>query len=101
MIDFPGFGGPFARILDLIQGLATAVGMVILLLVWIALLVLLVRFLWFGTKAAQRYLAVNPAPDAAPGAPTDPAPTAPSAPARGTKTGTAKSSGTTKKPAAG
>ena len=76
MIDFPGGNGPLAGLVQVLQGLATAVGMLILVLIWIALLVLLARFLWFGTRAMQRYLALHPAPGTATSeaAPDDPSP---------------------------
>jgi len=59
----PGFGGfeAIRHLLGLVVGgLAILAAFAIVLVVAIAL----VRFLWFGTQAAQRYLALNPAPEA-------------------------------------
>jgi predicted lipid-binding transport protein (Tim44 family) len=76
----------FAALAGFFGAMVWAIGTVILLAVLIALIVLLARFLWFGTKASQRYLELtgSPAPRvrsaAAPAAAT-PAATAPKRPA--------------------
>lgn len=52
-------GGPFHVILSVLSGLFSVVAGVVALVVVVGVLFLLVRFLWFGTRAAQLYLAKN------------------------------------------
>lgn len=82
MVGGGPFGGPlehFARALGLI---AAGFFWLVVLVVAIGVTVLLVRYLWFGTRAAQRYLELNPAPDEPTGAgSTDPEPSPPGPPA--------------------
>ena len=61
-MHFPG-PGPIGHGIGLIFGaIIWAVGSLIMLAIIVALLVLLVRYLWFGTKASQRYLEINGQP---------------------------------------
>lgn len=52
-------GGPAAGILHLIASLFWLTAGAVALVVVLGVLFLLVRFLWFGTRAAQLYLARN------------------------------------------
>ncbi len=70
-----------------------AIGTFILLLIVVALIVLLARFLWFGTKASQRYLELNGSP--ARMRMTSPATAAPAAAAPSTTTAKAPTATTT------
>lgn len=69
---FGWLGGIFAAI-------AWSIGVFVLLVILLVPIVLLARFLWVGTKAAQRYLELNgaPAPRVRTAAPTAPAATTP------------------------
>src|SRR5690606_115562 len=80
--DLPGgpWGGPFRAVWHALRTISTIIGTTILVLVAVALIALLVRYLWYATKAAQRYLELHPAP----GAPASPGTGGPSAPAGGT-----------------
>ncbi|MEO7720608.1 MAG: hypothetical protein ABIS08_01680 [Pseudolysinimonas sp.] len=101
-------GHGFGTLAGIFGVIVWALGTFILLAILVVLIVLLARFLWFGTKASQRYLELNgsPAPrmraTAAAAAPT-PAPSATggaTAPAAQRGAG-APAPGTVTKPAAG
>ena len=70
-------GNGFGVLAGIFGAIVWAIGTFFLLLILIGLIVLLARFLWFGTKASQRYLELNGSP--APRMRT--AATAPAAPA--------------------
>jgi protein-disulfide isomerase len=52
-------GGPLSLILDIISGAFSALAAAVAVAVIAGVLFLLVRFLWFGTRAAQLYLKKN------------------------------------------
>lgn len=52
-------GGPFHLLFSLLSGALSVIAGLIALIVIVGVLFLLVRFLWFGTRAAQVYLARN------------------------------------------
>lgn len=52
-------GGGFPLILGLLSSIFSVVAGAVALVIVLGLLFLLVRFLWFGTRAAQLYLAKN------------------------------------------
>jgi hypothetical protein len=77
-------GHGFGLLAGVFGAIVWAIGTFVLLAVIVALVILLARFLWFGTKASQRYLELNgsptprmraAAPAAAAAAPSSPAPT--------------------------
>jgi cytoskeletal protein RodZ len=74
-----GFGGLAA----VFAAIVWSIGVFVLLVIVITLAVLLARFLWVGTKVAQRYLEVNgsptPRPRSTAPASTTPASTTPAA----------------------
>ena len=94
-------GHGFGLLAGVFGAIVWAIGTFILLAVLVALIILLARFLWFGTKASQRYLELNGQPahrvrtTTAPAAPaattttTTAAPAARTAPAAATPTTTA------------
>ena len=102
---FTPIGHGFGLLAGIFGAIVWAIGTFILLLIVIGLIVLLARFLWFGTKASQRYLELNgspaprvrTAPPAAP-APAAPAAKAPAAAATTTAATAAKAPATTTKP---
>lgn len=75
-----GFGWGFGGFFRFLQELAQFVGVVVIAAVLIGLAVLLARYLLVATKAAQRYLELNGAPES-PGAPPEPPAPEPPAPA--------------------
>jgi len=98
---FPGWGGPggwFGHIAEVLWGIGSFFVGLIFFVVWVAIIVLLVRFLLIGTRAAKAYLrsqglhdgvlqqrAAAPVAPVAPAAPatttvTKPAPRAPRTP---------------------
>lgn len=86
MYPGPEIGHGFGIVAGVLGAIVWALGSLILIAVFVALIVLLVRYLWFGTKASQRYLELNgqptPRPRTAPAVPaTSVAPAAPAAPA--------------------
>lgn len=102
--------GPMAHSFGLVfLGFAWVISSLILIAVTAALIFLLVRFLWFGTKASQRYLELNGQPTSrlrrdpiAAGAPVtvaepEPAPAPPLGPRAVVKSG-AKTPKTPRKP---
>jgi hypothetical protein len=100
----PNFG-PFGWIGAVFAAIVWAIGTIILIAICIALLVLLVRFLWFGTKAARRYLELNGQParmrPMTPASPATPAaaparPATAAAPATPAKATTTTTTSTTK-----
>jgi hypothetical protein len=94
---FGPIGHGFGAIAGVFAAIVWAIGSFILVLVIIALIVLLARFLWYGTKASRRYLELNGSP--APMRMSSPATTAPStaaAPAAKTPTTTSTTKPATK-----
>jgi hypothetical protein len=92
---FGPIGHGFGVLAGIFGAIVWAIGTFILLLIVVALIVLLARFLWFGTKASRRYLELNgspapmrmstpAAPAAAPTTTAAPAAKAPSAAGRAT-----------------
>ncbi|MEP6843518.1 MAG: hypothetical protein ABJA11_08350 [Pseudolysinimonas sp.] len=84
----PLFGHGLGGIFDIFAAIIWAAGSLIFIAIIAVVIVLLVRFLWFGTKASRRYLELNgsptprvrpAAPAAAAAAPAAAAPTAPAA----------------------
>lgn len=63
MVGGGPFGGPFEHLARALGLIAAGFFWLVVLVVAIGVTVLLVRYLWFGTRAAQRYLQLNPAPD--------------------------------------
>ena len=59
---FAPIGHGFGLLAGIFGAIVWAIGTFILLLILIGLIVLLARFLWFGTKASQRYLELNGSP---------------------------------------
>ena len=90
---FSPIGHGFGLLAGIFGAIVWAIGTFILLLIVIGLIVLLARFLWFGTKASQRYLELNgsPAPRVRTAPPATPAPATPAtkAPAAAPRTTTA------------
>ena len=97
---FTPIGHGFGLLAGIFGAIVWAIGTFILLLILIGLIVLLARFLWFGTKASQRYLELNgsPAPRVRT-APPAPAPAAPAAKAATPTTTTAPAAPAAKAPA--
>jgi hypothetical protein len=61
-MHFPG-PGPIGHGIGLIFGaIIWTIGSLIMLAIVVALIVLLARYLWFGTRASQRYLELNGEP---------------------------------------
>ena len=61
-MNFPGHG-PFGPGIGYFFGaIIWAIGSLITIAIIVSVLVLLVRYLWFGTKASQRYLEINGQP---------------------------------------
>jgi len=96
MIHWP-IGHGFGMLAGIFGAIVWAIGTFVLLVIIVALIVLLARFLWFGTKAAQRYLELH-------GSPTPrvktPAPAAATAPATTTATAQPQAKPRTPKPSA-
>lgn len=87
-MHFPG-PGPIGHGIGLFFGaIVWTIGSLITLAIVIAVILLLVRYLWFATKASQRYLELN-------GQPTPRPRPAPEAPAASSDTTVAPVSGTT------
>ena len=56
---FPGWGGPggwFGHMSEVLWGIASFFVGLIVFAIWVAIIVLLVRFLLIGTRAAKAYL---------------------------------------------
>ena len=63
---WPINGHGFGAVAGIFGAIIWAVGSLIALAVIVALIVLLARFLWIGTRAAQRYLELNGSPTPGP-----------------------------------
>lgn len=87
MIHVP-IGHGFGMLAGIIGAIVWAIGTFVLLVVIVALIVLLARFLWVATKAAQRYLELNGSPT--PRVKTTPPAATPTATTSTTKPATAK-----------
>src|SRR4051812_12873604 len=59
---FHSGGGPLAILFSILTSVVSVVAAALVFLVVLGLLFLLVRFLWFGTRAAQVYLVKNGEP---------------------------------------